>query len=335
MRKDTARVVTERPRYGRGSAVTKKYGGRVHIVPNSDHDYQNEIGGFHSSSRRRQKNCKQFSDNLSVIEGNLRKNVGRPWDTVHSEFCAVMDRRGLSGWHVYAQHLMRDVERKVYMGADGKVYVYGAGVRDNRKIYAQDPVTKKYGWMNNPEGKLWIHHDTKVTGYYVHPITGLLCHNPSKGYQDPYAVYHKREPKPVNYIAIKNGVLAKALRIDEANSYSYRSWVKAREYYQQEDCGRSPKTRFKAWFHYRTVTTVTVRWEPVGFVIAKNAHFTGEVINKVSPAMELYYQMRPEKYTKKEDDWWYEKKTETKEKTVKRSCNREQIAQINDHLNRV
>jgi hypothetical protein len=333
MRNDISKLVTERPRHGRGRAVTKKYGGRVHIIHDPDHDYCNEIGGFHSSSRHRQQNYKAFSDSLSAIEGNLRKNVGRHWDEVHSEFCAVMDRRGLAGWHVYAQHLMRDVEQKVYMGADGKVYEYGAGIQNNLQEY--DYKLKK--WVDNPDGHVWLRHDIEVTGYYVHPLTGILCHRKRNGYQDPYEVYRKQkhDPKPLNYISIKNDSMYRALRIDEASTYSYRSIEKGKEYYFLENCGHSPKNRFQAWFHYRIKTITKIHWKPVGFVIAKNAHFTGDVINKVSPKMELYYRARPDQYTKKEDGWWYERIKETTEKTIKRSCNREQLARIREFLNRI
>jgi hypothetical protein len=147
VRRDLAKCTTERPRHGLSRAITKKYGGSIRVNADREHDYPQEYGGFRSASRNRQAHAKEFSDLLSPLRGVIRKNIGRPWDNVFSEFCEVLDRRGLSGYHIWT-HLMWEVETNTFLGQDGEVYEW-----------------PRFG--GSP---------SKVDGFYVHPITGLLLH---------------------------------------------------------------------------------------------------------------------------------------------------------------
>lgn len=145
MRPDLAKCTTERERRGaRGKCWKTKYGGKVRIHSDSEHDYLDEHGGFRSSSRHRHQHSKDFSDVLNPLRGNLRVNIGRKWDDVFSEFSKHLDRRGVSGYHIWT-HLVQEVTTKTFMGADGKIY--------ERARYA---------------GIL------EVDGFYVHPLTGIL-----------------------------------------------------------------------------------------------------------------------------------------------------------------
>ena len=157
MRRDLAKCTTERPRHGRSRAITKKYGGRVRVNPDPEHDYLEEYGGFRSSSRKRQTNAKGFSDFLSPLRGAIRKNIGRPWDDVFSEFCEALDRRGLSGYHIWT-HLMWEVETNTFLGEDGEVYAW--------------PPSPPFGGR-----------PSKVNGFYVHPLTGLLLYKERKRFR--------------------------------------------------------------------------------------------------------------------------------------------------------
>jgi len=157
VRPDLAKCTTERPRHGRNRAITKKYGGRVKANPDREHDYPDEYGGFRSSSRKRQINAEGFSDFLSPLRGAIRKKVGRPWDKVFGEFCDALARRGLSGYHIWT-HLMGEVETNTFLGEGGEVY--GQSVL---RVFS---------------GR-W----SKVEGFYVHPLTGLLLYKESKRFQ--------------------------------------------------------------------------------------------------------------------------------------------------------
>jgi hypothetical protein len=162
VRRDLAKCTTERPRHGRSWAITKKYGGSVRVNPDREHDYPEEYGGFRSSSRNRQINAKGFSDFLSPLRGAIRNNIGRPWDKVFGEFCEALDRRGLSGYHIWT-HLMWEVETNAFLGEDGEVY--------ERPAFGGLP--------------------SKVGGFYVHPLTGVLL------YKEPWRFRRtKNMPKP-------------------------------------------------------------------------------------------------------------------------------------------
>ena len=148
MRKDLAKCVTETYRSSAGSVeqIYKiKRGGRVRVHPDPEHDYENEHGGFHSSSRNRQKGDKSFGDKLGALRGNLHANVGRPWDDVFSEFCNVLDRRSNAGYHIWT-HLQLEVSTKTFMH-NGVVCEWPRG---------------------------WVREPSPVDGFYVHPVTGIL-----------------------------------------------------------------------------------------------------------------------------------------------------------------
>lgn len=164
MRSDLAKLTTEKER--RSWYPAKKYGGKVRIVHDPDHDYDNEYGGFYSSARRGVAhgwNHKEFSDVLNPMIGALRKNVGRPWNDVYSEFCQFLDRRSLSGIHIFG-HLC---------GRGGEVTVSGLYVGEDGEVYEHQPYS------------LLKAYRSKVDGFYVHPETGILCYKERSRYKYP------------------------------------------------------------------------------------------------------------------------------------------------------
>lgn len=157
MRPDLDKCTTECYRRGAGSlehTYKIKFGGKVKFDPDPEHEYDDERGGFHSSARHRHKECKEFGDKLGALRGNLKANLGRRWDDVFSEFCQSLDRRSVSGHHIWT-HLMYEVELHTIF-LDGEVYIS----------------TKQSGYRGDP-----------VDGYYVHPITGILEYKPRKRYR--------------------------------------------------------------------------------------------------------------------------------------------------------
>lgn len=146
MRPDLAKCTTESYRAGRGYSKSwkLKFGGRIRIHPDPDHDYETEHGGFKSSARHRHDDFqKQFTDRLGALRGNIHKSVGRKWDDVFSEFCQHLDRRSLSGYHIWT-HLIQEVTLNTFM-RNGEVW----------------ECTKYSG-------------ECPVMGYFVHPVTGIL-----------------------------------------------------------------------------------------------------------------------------------------------------------------
>lgn len=64
---------------------------------------------------------KEFTDVLNPIKGWMFKQVGRKWDDVYSEMCSTMDRRTVSGNHVF-EHALRWVEQNPFWDEEGNPY---------------------------------------------------------------------------------------------------------------------------------------------------------------------------------------------------------------------
>jgi hypothetical protein len=140
-----AKVVTEAPRYGHAKP-SRKWGRRL---TRDEYELDDHGPARASSARRRQyTNWKNFSDVLGPLRRYLRKQVGRPWDTIWSEITQTLDSRSLAGQHIF-EHIRWEVERHAWIADDGRVYC-------------------------KPE---WGAVRT-VEGLYVHPITRLLCDAP-------------------------------------------------------------------------------------------------------------------------------------------------------------
>jgi hypothetical protein len=90
--------------------------------------------------------AKEFSDLINPLRRYLRSCIGRPWRKVHSELSKTLDRRSLSGSHIW-DHVMWEIETDCYVGPDRLVY-------SKRRTYHLG--------------------DTPIHGLYVHPTTGLI-----------------------------------------------------------------------------------------------------------------------------------------------------------------
>jgi hypothetical protein len=99
-------------------------------------------------ARRRQYgwDAKDFSDLINPLKRFLRSCIGRPWNKVHSELSQKLDRRSISGCHIW-DHVMLEIETDCYIGPDRLAY------SNNRK----------YG-----------HGEWPIDGFYVAPRTGLI-----------------------------------------------------------------------------------------------------------------------------------------------------------------
>jgi hypothetical protein len=150
MRADMAKVVTEssRSKDWQGGDRSLKTGGRVRVQEFNDEDRWADYDGStrHPISRFRQfgSNAKGFSDRLGPLRKYLRKQVGRPWDVVYSELSAVLDKRSISGLHIW-DHVFMEVERYVII--------------KNGCLFHKP----RFGGYR------------PISGLYVHPRHGLLC----------------------------------------------------------------------------------------------------------------------------------------------------------------
>jgi hypothetical protein len=145
MRNDMANVVTERPRRGHCNKSKKTTGRAIRAYdPGRDYDEANRLPV--ARGRQYGYEAKEFSDLLNPLKRYLRSCVGRPWNKVHSELSQKLDRRSLSGSHIW-DHVMSEIETDCYVGED-------------RLAYSND---RTYGLSEYP-----------IHGLYVHPKTGLI-----------------------------------------------------------------------------------------------------------------------------------------------------------------
>jgi hypothetical protein len=152
MRADMQKVLTERPRT-KSWEERRKTAGKVRIADlNEDLDDEREVSRVPTSRRRVYQDYKEFTDHIMPLKRYLKSQVGRLWNDVWSDMCAVLDRRSTTGNHVF-EHIRWEVELNTVM-VDGKVhhYIGGSGVTG------------------------------PVTGLYVHPTTGILCRAPERDF---------------------------------------------------------------------------------------------------------------------------------------------------------
>jgi hypothetical protein len=143
MRKDMAKVITERPR--RGSSIpSKKTRLRIHR-----YDPENEYEALPKRipATRHLDWCdsevKGFRDLLSPLRRFLRKNVGRPWNKVYSEIMQQLDVRKTMDRHLI-EHVKLEVELNCFIGKDGEVYQPCYGPVEGLYVH---PKTRLLSWQ--------------------------------------------------------------------------------------------------------------------------------------------------------------------------------------------
>jgi hypothetical protein len=145
MRNDMANVVTERPRRGHSNKSKKTTGRRIRAY-DPDREYDEATRLPVARGRQYGYEAKEFSDLINPLRRYLRSCVGRPWNKVHSELSQKLDRRSLSGSHIW-DHVMWEIETDCHIGED-------------RLAYSND---RTYRLSEGP-----------IVGLYVHPATGLI-----------------------------------------------------------------------------------------------------------------------------------------------------------------
>jgi hypothetical protein len=145
MRDDMAKVVTERPRRGHGN-TSKKTTGQAIRRYDADQEYDEPARLPVARGRQYGYDCKEFSDLINPLRRYLRSCVGKPWTKVHSELSRKLDRRSLSGLHIW-NHVRWEIETNCFIDEDRLAY-------SNRRTYRLCEIP--------------------VDGLYVHPKTGLI-----------------------------------------------------------------------------------------------------------------------------------------------------------------
>ena len=153
------KVVVERPRHGRSWATSK-------APPKPPFEDSPRYESMKANHTRR----KWFSDLLGPLRRWLQSQVGRSWNDVYSEACAVIKPDSIIRAHVKT-HLLEFVERNTFIHA-GKVCILDTSYRGGVK-----PVSE-ISWRRSL--------------FFVHPETTLLQPIP----QMSKRAWRAREPKP-------------------------------------------------------------------------------------------------------------------------------------------
>jgi hypothetical protein len=162
------KVVTERPRWNPGPG---KKGRRANLP--------DELLPKFEGIKRPHVQRKGFTDLLGPLRRWLHAQVGRPWNDVHSEACAVIKPDSVIRAHVKT-HLLQFVERHTFMHA-GRVCVLETGYY-GRGIVPVDG--RRYGWNL----------------FFVHPESGLLCAIPQRSRKALRDERHKARAKNFRWL---------------------------------------------------------------------------------------------------------------------------------------
>lgn len=125
MRRDHHKLICEKGKSGNYEYHDIRHAKRIASSNDDFYEYEDGdeaiVAAPHKESIKRCYNSyyitKEFTDNVNPIRGFVRKNVGRKWDDVYSEFCDIYDQRSVLTKHLF-QHLKQYVERKVLVHND-------------------------------------------------------------------------------------------------------------------------------------------------------------------------------------------------------------------------
>lgn len=144
MREDMAQVVIERPRWGSSRSYHQV---RPRDIARSDLERLADLPR-NEGMRRPHVNSKSLSDLLGPLRKFLVRQVGRPWNKVHSEICERISPNSTIQLHILG-HLDDLIETKVFVDAEGR--------------------------LQSAE-RLWrpVYLDERPGQLYVHPRTGII-----------------------------------------------------------------------------------------------------------------------------------------------------------------
>jgi hypothetical protein len=220
----------------------------------------------------------------SFIDGFLTSRVGRPWDEVFAEICSRFDRRSMMGETVrkhFAGRYCWGIELNCYIGRDGNV-------RD-------------------------VLNHCIVYGFYVHPETGILCHNPSPHTKAARRRFYWNSPSDI--IGVKDGEWFFV-------HVGYHGTRRPADYYfELREVGKSPKNRTKAWFYIAYYTKIDRYFSPCHDQSREVAYYRIQGYEQKETSISTAAGKHPVNL------WghWHEYRQTVE---TKRSCNREQLAQI-------
>jgi hypothetical protein len=147
MKKDFAKIVTERPRTQSGDKTLVRNTRRTNrqkVKNGNDEDFRIK------EPMSKNRGSKEFTDVLGPIKKYLRKQLGRPWNKIYSEFCEHFKKTSVSQSHLL-DHVSWYVEQNVfYLTENGKKIPYtsqGYRLTEENSTYPQFYVCPETGLL--------------------------------------------------------------------------------------------------------------------------------------------------------------------------------------------
>lgn len=203
MRKDLNKQLCERERSGSSKKYREvRHNKKFKLDLNEDGSNAKQ----ESMTYRYGYDTKNFNENLTPLKGQVRKAVGKRWDTFYSEFCKNFDMRSVINQHIL-QHLDQYCERGIIV-KDGELYIrnensYRDGkLRDSNYVEfyvdPRDGIIKRNKWYKNkkrqqatePREKVKIEIDKDNV---LHFIEGVWFHFTLKDIAPGHYEYKKPE----------------------------------------------------------------------------------------------------------------------------------------------
>ncbi len=209
MRPDLNKLLCERERFGSEKSFRTKR--RIKkFAQKTDEEYSN-LRSHESMTLRYGGGSKQFSENLNPLEGQVRKNVGRPWNKFYSELSRNFDKRSVINQHIL-QHLYDYIAKDVVAGDDGSLQIvegYGdayiplVGSSFEYYVDPRDGLIKKNKMTNKvirkiknekkpkePETVIWMNKDN-----VLRLLDGIWYHFTVKDIPISEAPYYEEPPE--------------------------------------------------------------------------------------------------------------------------------------------
>ena len=98
----------------------------AHVYDDDGEPFTGVSSGHREGMRLRHNirgDTKSLNENLNPLWGFVHKSVGRPWNKVYGEICAVFDKRSVINQHILV-HLEEHVEINTFEGEDGQLYFH-------------------------------------------------------------------------------------------------------------------------------------------------------------------------------------------------------------------
>lgn len=305
----------------RGSGNRLRWGGKVRISHDPDHNYEAEFGGFHSNHSifmYHGTNAKGFGWwNTSWVDRWLHKQVGRPWDDVWSEICSAFDSRTDRGHYIrngIARSEWRpDVDTRTFVDDVGNIRTYRE-YRDDAPGWVEYVVNREWDWRTRSykeiKDRYYVPYAHPLAeGFYVHPVTGLLCYAERQDWWGRYGIVKESAPQ-LRSMKLEDGGRYEEIKVRNGEVHWF--YTKHEEIpYEHTEVLKNPEMK-----------ALDLRTKPRNWPDYSKVETDDEVLTSAG-----YHQEE-----RKGEMVWVRTTTGTRKKDIQRSCNRAELAIIRKHF---